>query len=338
MQLNEYEEFEEYVPNFSQFNLSFYQNINMNNNMAKTTSYNIHNFILECNKPVYLPPLPIQITEETTWEFDETLIQGVNDSFQEGNNNPTEYTIFVKEDTATLIVGNLLNGQNSAILPNEEDHIDNKKRNIIWNVIYPEEFSLFTELKTKNEFIEEEFKKQEEIMLNKKRSRKGKKIQKRKKEKKDMVRRDISRDFLNKGLKKIIDNKLEKYFAFKFNSFSKPISLKISLSTKDEFRKMNIKEILESLKKKKKNDLYNLNLIKKLNEDENKKKMIALDLDIIFNMKFSDMLKEYFSSQEFVDVVNEVKKSKKGAEENYVGRYIYFSNVFMNDSPKKKGR
>ena len=161
--------------------------------------------------------------------------------------------------------------------------------------------------------------------------------QKRRRNRRDMIRRMISRSFLNKYIvnklniilkrikSKIYFEKFEKNFAY---DFSKKENKKFLNKTLDEiftsielYRGKNLKKFEHNMKE-----------IEKLKSDEYKGIIKEEKIDIILNSQICILYKEYLSSNDFQKEIARIENSKKNYEEDYIKKYKNEATNFIEYS------
>ena len=171
--------------------------------------------------------------------------------------------------------------------------------------------------------------------------------EKQRKEKEDNIRKKIKTGFLKK-LKEIINNLLKKAGS-KYTFESLPQIFIADISKKTNFEVMNLKyeeifdysyqqiineikiELVQSKNKSKRNEVA----LKKYNK--NKKTLDYLNSNPVIRessgwqkirtMKYIDLLRAYFNSEEFEQSIYELYK--KG-NQNYINQYIFFAKTYVS--------
>ena len=165
------------------------------------------------------------------------------------------------------------------------------------------------------------------------------KLKNKRKYKPDDIRKKIKSRF-HKSIKNIINDNLKKagskyLFSFFPQVFISSIAREsnhriLNLTYRELLEKDFIEEIDEKKYKNKKVDLSkyinNLRVLQYL--DKNPDICKASGFDIISNMKYSDLLKEYFISDEFDNSINKLRKENE--DEYYINEYINKAKNYVN--------
>lgn len=176
------------------------------------------------------------------------------------------------------------------------------------------------------------------ITIKKKINKKSGKIKKKRKFKPDDIRKKIKSRF-HKTLKNIINLKLknagsEEIFDLLPQCFVSNISKEIN----KEVMNLTYRELLEKDFTKDLNDLKSKQKANKTKYERNLKVLKYLDqnqeiskksgFDVISNMTYSDILKEYFLSEEFEFSVKKLKIEKENDE--YINEYMIKARTYVN--------
>ena len=165
------------------------------------------------------------------------------------------------------------------------------------------------------------------------------KLKNKRKYKPDDIRKKIKARF-HKSIKNIINDNLKKAgskYLFSFfpqvfiSSIAREANHRIfNLTYRELLEKDFISEIDEKKYKNKKVDLFkynnNLRVLKYL--DNNPDICKKSGFDIISNMKYSDLLKEYFISDEFDNAI--IKLRKENEDEYYINEYVNKAKNYVN--------
>ena len=256
-----------------------------------STDNNIELFFKKASKKfVYLPPLG------NTIKINESPFNIFNNSIEE-----------------------FLNYNNISFENIYEINQNEKKEKYFKNfeVIYPIELKLFTH--TKPRVIGDE------NYLNKKRYRSKQRTNRGRNT--DNFRRMFKTEFLNGALpKKLNEILIEEGYNIKFDKFPHDFATDVSRKNCQKIYQMTLLEIYENKKLykdiKMDNFYHNLHVVNILKKDKNYK------FKKIFWMKFSRILEDYLTSDEFENNANSRKERLKLSELHYQ-RYIYHSKSFI---------
>ena len=219
------------------------------------------------------------------------------------------------------------NKETDNIVPSNNAFKEEKKYDkLIFNVVYPKSFSLFTKSNNNKNIYKEKinlFKlKKPETSLKKKTH-----IRKRRRENKDNIRKKIKRGFLNSSIIKNLNDILISIGSrFFFEKFPQNFVSDVVKQTNKKLLDLTLNEIFvkKELYNKKDYSHYYHNL-KVVNDDEIKNNFM---LRKILDMKYCQLFKDYINSDEFkIDEINRLKK--KGMNDNYINRYIMLSKNFI---------
>ena len=204
--------------------------------------------------------------------------------------------------------------ENNTFPCNEEKNESNKIK--IFDVIYREQISLFTN-------IEKDLIINEQNYIKRKRNNK----RRRRRDNQDNMRKKIKRGFLNNSLIPKINLLLKSsgnilYFEKFPQNFVSNISRKIN----NKLINMTLKEIFEKKELYEDKDInnynHNLTVIKSEEIQE------CDELNIILNKKYCELFEEYINSKEFqIDEINRLKN--KDMNDEYIEKYIYLAKHFI---------
>ena len=198
---------------------------------------------------------------------------------------------------------------------------------------------------------------------SKKMKEKGKEIlvlfkvkKKSRKEEEDNIRKKI-KTFFHRYLRKVTNTKLEKAGSkYLFESFPQIFVTDITLKTNIEVMDLTYEQLFDYTYNQAYNDdkrdkgkdyihrrkatamkkyKRNIEVLEYLNKNE--KTNEESGWEIIKNMKYIDLLKAYFNSNEFQQSVEEISEKETNA---YINSYIYFASTyvdfFLTNQPKEK--
>ena len=204
--------------------------------------------------------------------------------------------------------------ENNTFPCNEEKNESNKIK--IFDVIYREQISLFTN-------IEKDLIINEQNYIKRKRNNK----RRRRRDNQDNMRKKIKRGFLNNSLIPKINLLLKSsgnilYFEKFPQNFVSNISRKIN----NKLINMTLKEIFQKKELYEDKDInnynHNLTVIKSEEIQE------CDELNIILNKKYCELFEEYINSKEFqIDEINRLKN--KEMDDAYIEKYIYLAFHFI---------
>ena len=205
--------------------------------------------------------------------------------------------------------------ENNTFLCNEEKNESNKIK--IFDVIYREQISLFTN-------IEKDLIINEQNYIKRKRNNK----RRRRRDNQDNMRKKIKRGFLNNSLIPKINLLLKSsgnilYFEKFPQNFVSNISRKIN----NKLINMTLKEIFERKELYEDKDInnynHNLTVIKSEEIQE------CDELKIILNKKYFELFEEYINSKEFqIDEINRLKN--KDMNDEYIEKYLFLAKHFTD--------
>lgn len=206
----------------------------------------------------------------------------------------------------------------------ENEYFINKKS--IFKVIYPNNFSLFTNNNDKETIFNNDkynFKKRTKSLIKMERYKNS-----------DNIRKMIKTRFINTYLKKALNEKLAENG---FNSVFEylPQSFVSNVSKKKEKKLLN-KTLFDIFDKKElydqnnlSNYYHNLKILEKIKIEGNPQ------LKFIFNKKYKDIFEEYVNSEEFkLGEIKRLKNSnsknkKQTKDEYYIEKYIYLAKHYV---------
>ena len=205
--------------------------------------------------------------------------------------------------------------ENNTFPCNEEKNESNKIK--IFDVIYREQISLFTN-------IEKDLIINEQNYIKRKRNNK----RRRRRDNQDNMRKKIKRGFLNNSLIPKINLLLKSsgnilYFEKFPQNFVSNISRKIN----NKLINMTLKEIFERKELYEDKDInnynHNLTVIKSEEIQE------CDELNIILNKKYCELFEEYINSKEFqIDEINRLKN--KDMNDEYIEKYLFIAKHFTD--------
>ena len=205
------------------------------------------------------------------------------------------------------------------LIPYEQSLLKNTITLKIFDVIYPDKYSVFTKIENDLSYLLKE----EEMLCQRKRYN----IRRKRRENNDNIRKKIKRGFFNKGLihklNMILKNQnINSYFEI----FQQHFVGNVTKRTNNQLMNMTLEEIFEKKELYQESDLksykHNFNLVKSIEIQENK------ELKNILNKKLYLIFEEYINSKEFlIDEINRLKNKKMDNE--YIKRYIYLTKHFI---------
>ena len=204
--------------------------------------------------------------------------------------------------------------ENNTFLCNEEKDESNKIK--IFDVIYREQISLFTN-------IEKDLIINEQNYIKRKRNNK----RRRRRDNQDNMRKIIKRGFLNNSLIPKINLLLKSSGnILYFEKFPQNFVSNISRQINNKLINMTLKEIFERKELYEDKDInnynHNLTVIKSEEIQE------CDELNIILNKKYCELFEEYINSKEFqIDEINRLKN--KDMNDEYIEKYIYLAKHFI---------
>ena len=290
-------------------------------NSNTTTSNKIHNYLNNGKKPIYLPPLQIPKNEEKTNILFEVFNISRFYNLSDVNTIASTFMIGETEYIFPENVQTIRNNEYGRGITVDNNNLQNiEKVNKLFEVIYPEKLPLFPEVKPESE---------ENIFMNKKRNRseEDSEYSEGRKYDEDNVRRKIVRDFFNSSFWKLINNRLTKANSIiKLDKFSKDFIRVVALKHSHKALNMTLREIFKCKEFNKKEN----KIIRILELPKYKEIREATELDEILNRTFSDVFKEYLSSEEFIKNVN-LLREKENNDDYYVEKYINYSKLFIEN-------
>ena len=204
--------------------------------------------------------------------------------------------------------------ENNTFPCNEEKNESNKIK--IFDVIYREQISLFTN-------IEKDLIINEQNYIKRKRNNK----RRRRRDNQDNMRKKIKRGFLNNSLIPKINLLLKSSGnILYFEKFPQNFVSNISRQINNKLINMTLKEIFEKKELYEDKDInnynHNLTVIKSEEIQE------CDELNIILNKKYCELFEEYINSKEFqIDEINRLKN--KDMNDEYIEKYIYLAKHFI---------
>ena len=205
--------------------------------------------------------------------------------------------------------------ENNTFLCNEEKDESNKIK--IFDVIYREQISLFTN-------IEKDLIINEQNYIKRKRNNK----RRRRRDNQDNMRKKIKRGFLNNSLIPKINLLLKSSGnILYFEKFPQNFVSNISRQINNKLINMTLKEIFERKELYEDKDInnynHNLTVIKSEEIQE------CDELNIILNKKYCELFEEYINSKEFqIDEINRLKN--KDMNDEYIEKYLYLAKHFTD--------
>ena len=205
------------------------------------------------------------------------------------------------------------------MIPYEQSLLKNTITLKIFDVIYPDKYSVFTRIENDLSYLLKE----EEMLCQRKRYN----IRRKRRENNDNIRKKIKRGFFNKGLihklNMILKNQnINSYFEI----FQQHFVGDVTKRTNNQLMNMTLEEIFEKKELYQESELksykHNLNLVKSIEIQENK------EIKNILNKKLYLIFEEYINSKEFlIDEINRLKNKKM--DNGYIQRYIYLTKHFI---------
>ena len=205
--------------------------------------------------------------------------------------------------------------ENNTFPCNEEKNESNKIK--IFDVIYREQISLFTN-------IEKDLIINEQNYIKRKRNNK----RRRRRDNQDNMRKKIKRGFLNNSLIPKINLLLKSSGnILYFEKFPQNFVSNISRQINNKLINMTLKEIFERKELYEDKDLnnynHNLTVIKSEEIQE------CDELNIILNKKYFELFEEYINSKEFqIDEINRLKN--KDMNDEYIEKYLFLAKHFTD--------
>ena len=205
------------------------------------------------------------------------------------------------------------------LIPYEQSLLKNTITLKIFDVIYPDKYSVFTRIENDLSYLLKE----EEMLCQRKRYN----IRRKRRENNDNIRKKIKRGFFNKGLihklNMILKNQnINSYFEI----FQQHFVGDVTKRTNNQLMNMTLEEIFEKKELYQESELknykHNFNLVKSIEIQENK------EIKNILNKKLYLIFEEYINSKEFlIDEINQLKNKKM--DNGYIQRYIYLTKHFI---------
>lgn len=205
------------------------------------------------------------------------------------------------------------------LIPYEQSLLKNTITLKIFDVIYPDKYSVFTRIENDLSYLLKE----EEMLCQRKRYN----IRRKRRENNDNIRKKIKRGFFNKGLihklNMILKNQnINSYFEI----FQQHFVGDVTKRTNNQLMNMTLEEIFEKKELYQESELknyeQNLNLIKSMEIQENK------EIQNILNKKLCVIYEDYLNSKEFlIDDINWLKN--KNMDNEYIERYKYLAKHFI---------
>ena len=205
------------------------------------------------------------------------------------------------------------------LIPYEQSLLKNTITLKIFDVIYPDKYSVFTRIENDLSYLLKE----EEMLCQRKRYN----IRRKRRENNDNIRKKIKRGFFNKGLihklNMILKNQnINSYFEI----FQQHFVGDVTKRTNNQLMNMTLEEIFEKKELYQESELknykHNFNLVKSIEIQENK------EIKNILNKKLYLIFEEYMNSKEFlIDEINRLKNKKM--DNGYIQRYIYLTKHFI---------
>jgi len=205
--------------------------------------------------------------------------------------------------------------ENNTFPCNEEKNESNKIK--IFDVIYREQISLFTN-------IEKDLIINEQNYIKRKRNNK----RRRRRDNQDNMRKKIKRGFLNNSLIPKINLLLKSSGnILYFEKFPQNFVSNISRQINNKLINMTLKEIFERKELYEDKDInnynHNLTVIKSEEIQE------CDELNIILNKKYFELFEEYINSKEFqIDEINRLKN--KDMNDEYIEKYLFLAKHFTD--------
>ena len=197
------------------------------------------------------------------------------------------------------------------------------EKNKIFMTIYPKRVTIFTRVESKFEFIK--IKSAEKFVGKKRRGNKE-----------DDIRRMISRRFFNdvllnslnailkkEGCKNIFEKFQQDVIYYLVKKFNKNV---LNMTLEDIFTK---KELYNENNLEKYN--HNLKLIRKIKSGEFIDIRESTQINILLNMRYYDLFKQYLTSNEFIEEINRLKSNNKKFDNFYIEQYIYYNYHFIDN-------
>ena len=205
--------------------------------------------------------------------------------------------------------------ENNTFPCNEEKNESNKIK--IFDVIYREQISLFTNI-------------EKDLIINEQNYTKRKRniTRRRRRDNQDNMRKKIKRGFLNNSLIPKINLLLKSSGnILYFEKFPQNFVSNISRQINNKLINMTLKEIFERKELYEDKDInnynHNLTVIKSEEIQE------CDELNIILNKKYCELFEEYINSKEFqIDEINRLKN--KDMNDEYIEKYLFLAKHFTD--------
>ena len=205
------------------------------------------------------------------------------------------------------------------LIPYEQSLLKNTITLKIFDVIYPDKYSVFTRIENDLSYLLKE----EEMLCQRKRYN----IRRKRRENNDNIRKKIKRGFFNKGLihklNMILKNQnINSYFEI----FQQHFVGDVTKRTNNQLMNMTLEEIFEKKELYQESELksykHNFNLVKSIEIQENK------EIKNILNKKLYLIFEEYINSKEFlIDEINWLRN--KNMTNEYIERFKYLAKHFI---------
>lgn len=251
--------------------------------------------------------------------------KGILSEIKEGYLNNLKSNALPNEYKVNLEDKNLINSKSDSqdILVELYETKNNKKKNIIFEVIYPEKKSLSTSNKTisKNDELNINFLIHKRYRSKNRRSR-GRNF--------DNLRIMIKRNFLNKHLLNDLNEELDKLgYKTKFYKFPQTFVGDVTIENNKQILDKTLGQIFEMkvLYKGKfeSNYYHNLKIVESLKKKEKPD---------FLNMKYSDLFQKYLNSEEFEIHANSLLENLKKFNENDLQIYKFLAKSFIQHYSK----
>ena len=205
--------------------------------------------------------------------------------------------------------------ENNTFPCNEEKNESNKIK--IFDVIYREQISLFTN-------IEKDLIINEQNYIKRKRNNK----RRRRRDNQDNMRKKIKRGFLNNSLIPKINLLLKSSGnILYFEKFPQNFVSNISRQINNKLINMTLKEIFEKKELYEDKDINNYN--NNLTVIKSEEIQECDELKIILNKKYFELFEEYINSKEFqIGEINRLKK--KDMNDEYIEKYLFLAKHFTD--------
>ena len=281
-------------------------------------------------------------TDENIQIKDEDILPTNNNSFLDNAIGPCSFTLKDKivseinsssleleelnEEDRNIPINSLSQKIPEIIIPIESSSSKSNpkiEKNKIFMTIYPKRVTIFSKAENKFEFIKIN---SSEKFINKKRRR----------NKEDDIRRMIGRRFFNDVLLNSINAILKKvgcknifekfqqdaiyYLVKKYNKKALDMTLEDIFTKKELYNENNLEKYN-----------HNLKLINKIKSDEFFDIRESTQIDVILNMRYYDLFKEYIASNEFIEEINRLKSNNKKFDSFYIEQYIYYNYHFIDN-------